>query len=94
MKSGGATDTGLLRDRNEDRYWIDAERGVFLVVDGVGGHRAGELAAQTALEEIRESLVTAEGGAEQRVRAAIARANNRIFELAGKMAYARGWRAC
>jgi serine/threonine protein phosphatase PrpC len=84
MRSGGATDTGLLRDRNEDRYWIDAERGLFLVVDGVGGHRAGELAAQTALEEIRESLATAEGGAEQRVRAAIARANNRIFELAAE----------
>jgi serine/threonine protein phosphatase PrpC len=78
---GAATDTGLLRDRNEDRYWIDTERGVFLVVDGVGGHAAGELAAQTAVDTIRESLFEA-GSAEERVRQSIAQANNRIFELA------------
>jgi PPM family protein phosphatase len=76
--SGAATDTGLLRERNEDRYFCDAERGVFLVVDGVGGHTAGELAAQTAVEAIRESAFTDEDS----VREAIARANNRIFELA------------
>ena len=45
-KSGAATDTGLLRQCNEDRYWVDDELGVFLVVDGVGGHAAGELAAR------------------------------------------------
>jgi len=76
--SGAATDTGLIRERNEDRYWADAERGVFLVVDGVGGHAAGELAAQTAVDVIRSSALDSEEG----VRKAIACANNRIFELA------------
>lgn len=80
--SGVATDTGLVRDRNEDRYWVDDERGVFLVVDGVGGHAAGELAAETAVEEIRQSLFDGECGAEERARRAITRANNRIFEPA------------
>ena len=56
MNAGAATDCGLVRGRNEDRYWIDPERGVFLVVDGVGGHAAGELAAQTAVETIRKFL--------------------------------------
>jgi serine/threonine protein phosphatase PrpC len=83
LSSGAATDTGLLRDRNEDRYFLDPGRGVFLVVDGVGGQAAGELAAQTAVEAIRESL-SAPGAApvEDRIRAAIAHANNRIFDLA------------
>lgn len=76
--SGAASDTGLLRERNEDRYFSDPERGVFLVVDGVGGHAAGELAAQTAVDVIRASEFTDENS----VRDAIARANNRIFELA------------
>lgn len=80
-QSAAATDTGLVRERNEDRYWIDAERGVFLVVDGLGGHAAGELAAQTAVDAIRET-VSREGTPEQRVRRAIGEANNRIFELA------------
>jgi serine/threonine protein phosphatase PrpC len=92
FRAAGATDTGLLRDQNEDRYWVDAERGVFLVVDGVGGHAAGELAAQTAVETIRESLTAAVPGPspEKRVRAAITAANNRIFEIAGRQGENKG----
>jgi PPM family protein phosphatase len=80
-QSAGATDTGMVREHNEDRYWIDSERGVFLVVDGVGGHAAGELAAQTAVDSIR-AAIGLPGAPEARVRSAIAAANNRIFELA------------
>jgi serine/threonine protein phosphatase PrpC len=80
--AGAATDTGLLRESNEDRYWMDAEHGVFLVVDGVGGQAAGELAAQTAVETIREAMVWTEATAEERVKAAITAANNRIFRRA------------
>jgi serine/threonine protein phosphatase PrpC len=82
FRSAAATDTGMLREHNEDRYFIDAARGVFLVVDGVGGHAAGELAAQTAVEAIRETVAANGLAAEERVRAAIAAANNRIFHLA------------
>lgn len=81
-RSGAASDTGLLRASNEDRYWIDDEHGVFLVVDGVGGHAAGETAAETAVETIRGQLRETHGAVEERVRRAIACANNRIFELA------------
>ena len=78
--SGAATDTGLLRERNEDRYWIDAARGIYLIVDGVGGQAAGEVAAETAVEAIRESIDST-GDPETRVRRAIALANSRIWEL-------------
>lgn len=80
--AGAATDTGLLREQNEDRYWMDADRGLFVVVDGVGGQSAGELAAQTAVEAIRETMRYADAPAEARVRAAITAANNRIFRRA------------
>jgi len=82
-RSGVSSDTGLVRTSNEDRYWVDDENGIFLVVDGVGGHAAGETAAETAVESIREELRDAAGSAEERVRRAIARANNRIYEIAG-----------
>ncbi len=84
MNPGAATDTGFARERNEDRYWMDATRGVFLVVDGVGGHPCGELAAEIAVREIREDLGAVHPGEEpeQRIRRAIARANNRIYEVA------------
>ncbi len=89
-RAGVATDTGLVRTHNEDRYWIDGERGAFLVVDGVGGHAAGETAAETAVAAIREELGQAEGGAEERVRRAIAEANNRIYDMARDTAELRG----
>ena len=45
---GGLTDIGLLRAVNEDAFL--AEPPVFLVADGMGGHRAGDVAARAALD--------------------------------------------
>jgi PPM family protein phosphatase len=81
LVSAAATDTGLVRERNEDRFWNDAARGVFLVVDGVGGQAAGEVAAETAVAAFRETIFQP-GTPEARIRAAIAHANNCIFERA------------
>jgi len=89
-RAGVATDTGLVRTSNEDRYWIDDTHGVFLVVDGVGGHAAGETAAEIAVETIRTELAQAGGSAEDRVRRAIAGANNRIYETAQESAELHG----
>jgi PPM family protein phosphatase len=54
LDCGAATDTGLVREHNEDRYWTDPALGAFLVVDGVGGQAAGERAAEIAVAAIRE----------------------------------------
>ena len=86
---------GLVRDHNEDRYWIDPERGAFLVVDGVGGQAAGERAAEIAVMAIREAIERcAEAPSETRVREAIAAANNRIYAEAQEHQEWPGWRAC
>jgi serine/threonine protein phosphatase PrpC len=79
LDCGAASDTGHVRDHNEDRYWIDAGRGVFLVVDGVGGHAAGERAAEIAVAGIRDALAERVSGTSSAcVREAITAANNRI----------------
>jgi parallel beta-helix repeat protein len=82
LHSAFATDTGRRRTNNEDRYFVDADRGIFAVVDGVGGHAAGEHAAETAVEVIRERLQRRTGSPEERLREAITLANNEIFRLA------------
>ena len=82
-RSGVATDAGRMRADNQDRCYVDDERGVFLVVDGVGGHAAGEKAAETALAVIRAELEKAEGDTKDRIRRAITEANNEICKLAG-----------
>lgn len=81
-RAGSATDVGLERAVNEDRILVDESRGIFLVVDGLGGHAAGELAAETAVEIIAKRLEDLEGDIEAKVRTSITDANNRIFSLA------------
>jgi serine/threonine protein phosphatase PrpC len=83
-RAAGNTHPGLLRETNEDRFLVDAERGVFVVIDGVGGQAAGEKAADTALVSIRERLERGTGRAEDRVRYAIAAANNDVYNLASR----------
>ena len=49
-----------MRAENQDRAYADDELGIFLVVDGLGGHAAGEKAAETAVEAIRAEMARAE----------------------------------
>src|SRR5208283_1104615 len=85
-----ASDTGLQRPNNEDRVYIDEARGVFVVVDGVGGQAAGEKAAEIAAEAIPRQLELLTGTVEERVRGAITAANNQIYEVAQTNANWRG----
>jgi len=81
-RSAVATDPGLVRESNEDRCFTDDERGVFLVVDGIGGHAGGEIAAELAVDTIRLALLNSRGAAAWRVRSAIVEANNVIHKTA------------
>lgn len=81
-RSGVASDPGLQRSNNEDRVYVNDAAGVFLVVDGMGGRAAGELAAQTAVEIIPRQLESSEGDIGARVRQAITAANNEIHRMA------------
>jgi parallel beta-helix repeat protein len=82
VKCAAASDPGLVRRNNEDAFYVDADRGIFLVVDGIGGQAAGEKAAEIAVERVRARLERQTGTAEQRIREAIAVANNEILRAA------------
>ena len=49
---GAATDTGRVRPRNEDAFVVEPDTGLFLVSDGMGGHRGGELAADMVVQDL------------------------------------------
>lgn len=48
----GASHPGKVRKINEDSWRVDPDLGVFLVADGMGGHNAGEVASEMAVETI------------------------------------------
>jgi parallel beta-helix repeat protein len=82
VRCAAASDLGLVRRNNEDAFYVDADRGIFLVVDGIGGQAAGEKAAEIAVGRVRARLERQTGTAEQRIREAIAVANNEILRAA------------
>ena len=90
FQAAGLTDVGAQRVVNEDRFHVDQDRGIFIVVDGVGGQAAGGRAADTALDIIRTRLADGGGASAARVREAIAAANNEIHRQAATRPEWRG----
>ncbi len=82
LRAAADSDAGLHRDVNEDRVHVDLTRGLFLVIDGVGGHAAGGTAADLALATMRSRLERETGAIADRAREAIALANNEIHRAA------------
>jgi protein phosphatase len=74
LVTGAATDVGRVREGNEDAYLVDDATGLVAVADGMGGHRAGEVASATALEALRAAV---SGG--RPLREAMEAANEAVF---------------
>ena len=60
LRCVGLTDTGRVREHNEDTISWDSELGLLVLTDGMGGYNAGEvasgIAARTIVNLVRESL--------------------------------------
>lgn len=66
VRIAGDTNVGKVRTTNEDSMIVDPERGLFVVLDGMGGANAGDLASQTARDAILEFVAHRRGTMEPR----------------------------
>ncbi len=82
------SDRGLSEKRpmNEDSFLADAERGIFVIADGVGGADAGEVASQKAVDVLNEAFRQVSDGedVEDLMELAIQRANRAIHQMAAE----------
>lgn len=60
----GLTDRGLRRHHNEDALLIRDDLGLYVVADGMGGHAAGEVAADLAVREVERIVESTRSAAE------------------------------
>lgn len=79
------TDVGMIRSGNEDNYAVNAngDHGLFVVADGMGGHAAGEVASEMAVQTIERELAPMKGlddGSPNRVSDALKLANRNIHD--------------
>ena len=74
IEIGSATDIGKVRERNEDSVLVDPP--LFVVADGMGGHRGGDVASQVAIETMGRLADEDHGSLTDHVR----RANRAVWD--------------
>lgn len=91
---GGLTDVGLLRELNEDNFFFknDKNKYIIAVSDGMGGHKAGEVASKLTVDSIKEFGETCDmyADSDKKIRLAVLEANEKVFNYSCQHKEARG----
>ena len=98
MKTFYLTDAGKIRTHNEDSVIIlhnDNNEYIMAVADGMGGHKAGEVASSIATEHIKKSFnkLKTMGSKEEAIewiRSIVTEINNKIFDYTKKHDESKG----
>ena len=56
LVSGSKSDRGLLRENNEDSFYVNDKLGVYVLADGMGGHDGGEIASNIVAQTLGKNI--------------------------------------
>ncbi len=87
FEAAGLSDIGRVRTNNEDSFFYDAEKGIFIVADGMGGHNSGEVASAFAVSMVKDFLIQKSPGIGRRISSSDLEAG---VKAANSLVYARG----
>ncbi len=80
MRAISVSEKGKVRANNEDAIYINESSGFFAVADGMGGHEAGEIASNMAIEKIRIELEDLENIQVSTLKSAFKATNKMIYD--------------
>lgn len=104
VQAAGYSDIGKVRKANEDSYLLNEPMGLYIVADGMGGHRAGGLASRMTVKAIDDYMTASpcttndqdpgkagnHGEAARRLHRSIVLANQNVYARSRKDAACRG----
>ncbi len=81
MKAVGNSVIGMRRTNNEDAIYINEQKNLYLVADGMGGCNAGEVASSTAISAFVKAMENAENGEIlDKMISAVAQCNKEVYQ--------------
>ena len=84
--SAGLTDIGQKRNTNQDAIYLNPQKNIFIVADGMGGHKGGDIASNMAIMEVSNYLLKhyEDANPVKIQREAVEKANHAILEYGTK----------